>query len=155
TGTITVTGTEADTLESVTTRGATTDKALTLSNASPLTLSSSAPVITLGTVGTNGILTIRDAEASPHTLLTVTDNGTTGTLGVNTIAASNIGAFTSTGNITGSGTNALSNFATINGATITGGSLTGGSVSGGTLSGGTYSDSGATVTGGFTITQGA
>src|SRR5262249_43008826 len=57
------------------------------------------------------------------------------------------------------GSNALSNFATINGATISGGSLTGGSVSGGSVSGGsltggTYSAAGATVAGDFSATIG-
>ena len=50
----------------------------TLSGASPLILSNNNPVITLATAGNNGVLTIRDAEGSPNTLLTLTDNGTTG-----------------------------------------------------------------------------
>ncbi|MBI5465774.1 MAG: hypothetical protein HY974_00625, partial [Candidatus Kerfeldbacteria bacterium] len=152
--TITVTGTEADTMQSVTTRGATSDKALTLSNSSPLTLSTINPTLTFGAADSNGVLSIKDSAVSPHTLLSLTDNGTTGTLAVNTVNASNIGAFNATGNISGSGAQTISGFSTINNATITSGSLTGGSVSGGSLTGGTYAATGATVTGGFTLTQG-
>ncbi len=71
--------------------GATTINAsgtVTLSNASPLILSASTENITLATAGTNGVLTIKDAEGSPNTLLTLTDNGTNGTLSVATINAS-------------------------------------------------------------------
>ena len=58
--TITVTGTEADTLTSVTTRNATTSNAITLSNAIPLTLSDTNPTISLGT-GTSDVFSIKDA----------------------------------------------------------------------------------------------
>ena len=56
--TITVTGTEADTLTSVTTRNATTSNAITLSNAIPLTLSDTNPTISLGT-GTSDVFSIQ------------------------------------------------------------------------------------------------
>lgn len=46
-----------------------------------------------------------------------------------------VAGFTAAGNITGSGSNTISNFATINGATISGGTLSGGTLSGGTYSG--------------------
>src|SRR6185503_19634247 len=58
--------------------GATTIAAnglVTLSNATPLALSASTESISLATAGTNGVLTIKDAEVSPHTLLTLADNG--------------------------------------------------------------------------------
>lgn len=138
-GSLTLTATEADTLTSVTGRGASTATGVTLSAASPLTLSNAAPILTLATLGVNGTLTIKDAEAVPNTLLTLTDSGTSGTLTVNTLAATNIGAFTATGNITGSGAPTISGFGTINGTTLSGGTLSGTALSG---------------TGSFTITGG-
>ncbi|MBI5036358.1 S-layer family protein, partial [Candidatus Micrarchaeota archaeon] len=152
--TITVTGTEADTLQSVTTRGASSDQTVILSNTAPLAFSATSPVLTIGASDTNGTFSVKDTAATPNTLLSLQDLGTAGKLTINTIAASNIGAFTATGDIAGNGSNTLSNFASINGATITGGSLTGGSISGGSLTGGTYAATGATVTGGFTTTIG-
>jgi hypothetical protein len=91
--TITVTGTEADTLQSVTARGQSSDQALILSNASPLTFSNTTnpTVITLGTGDSAGVLSIKDSNTSHNTLMTLTDSGTYGTLGVNTISASYIG----------------------------------------------------------------
>ncbi|HYK08957.1 MAG TPA: hypothetical protein VEW42_05655, partial [Candidatus Eisenbacteria bacterium] len=55
---------------------------LTLSGASPLTFSNTNPVVSLATAGNNGVLTIKDAEVIPNTLLTLTDAGTTGNLSV-------------------------------------------------------------------------
>ena len=113
----------------------------------------------LATIGNTGNFALQDSAS--NTLLTITDDGSTGTLSVNTISASNIGGYTLTGNIVGSGSPTLSGLGTINGATISGGTLsggsvsggtiTGGSVSGGTLSGGTYTNTGATVTGSYAI----
>ncbi|CAN5306326.1 hypothetical protein BH10PAT1_BH10PAT1_2890 [soil metagenome] len=104
-GSLTLTATEADTLSSITGRGATTSTGLTLSSASPLTLSNSAPVITLGTADADGTLTIKDSNGTPHTLLSLVDNGTTGTLTVANL--------TGTGNITGftidGGSNTITN----------------------------------------------
>ncbi|HVZ11945.1 MAG TPA: hypothetical protein VG965_02855 [Patescibacteria group bacterium] len=60
---------------------------MALTGASPLTLSNSAPVVTLATAGTDGTLTIKDAEASPNTLLSLKDNGTAATLTVDTVNA--------------------------------------------------------------------
>ena len=57
----------------------------TLTSASPLTLSNAAPSVKLATAGTDGTLTVTDAEGSPNTLLTLVDNGTVGTLTVSTI----------------------------------------------------------------------
>ena len=113
------------------------------------------------TIGNSGTFSISDGT---NPLVIVSDNGTDGTLTVNTLSATNIGAFTSTGNITGNGSNTISNFSTINGATISGGTISGGSlsagtfsggsVSGGSLTGGTYSNTGTTVTGSYTTTIG-
>ena len=83
--TVTVTGTEADTLQSVTDRGATSTNKITLSNATPLNLSAQNPTINFGILDTSGTLSISDANSNP--LLTLTDNGTVGTLGVDTIAS--------------------------------------------------------------------
>ncbi|MEK7595716.1 MAG: MerR family transcriptional regulator, partial [Patescibacteria group bacterium] len=118
-----------------------------------ITFSASTPSIAITNTET---LTITDGT---NTLLSVADNGTSGTLTVNTLAASNIGAFTLTGNITGVGSPSLSGLGTINGGTFSGGTfngatITGGTLSGGSISGGTYSDSGITVTAGYTITLG-
>ena len=108
------------------------------------------------TIGGDGSFAISDGS---NTLFTLTDSGTTGTLAVSTINASNIGAFTLTGNITGSGSPTLSGIGTINGATLSGGTLSGGTfsgggVSGGSLTGGTYAATGSTVAGNYTATIG-
>ncbi|MCX7996708.1 MAG: autotransporter adhesin family protein, partial [Patescibacteria group bacterium] len=84
-----------------------------------------------------------------QTIFSVSDDGLTGTLVVNTITTSNISAFTALGDITGTASSDISGFQTINGATISGGSL-----EGGTLTGGTYADTGATVSGAFDLTIG-
>ncbi len=55
-----------------------------------IALTSGTPTITLGTAGTNAVLTIQDAEATPHTLVTITDNGSSATV----TAASFVGALT-------------------------------------------------------------
>ena len=54
--------------------------------ADPLTLSNTSPIITLAS-GNKWYFTIKDAESTPNTLLSLTDNGTTGTLAVATINA--------------------------------------------------------------------
>ena len=157
--TITVTGTEADTLQSVTTRAATSTDTLTLSNSTPLILSSTTPAITVGTLDVSGAtLKFQDSHAgTANTLMTLQDlngTGSTGKLTVDTadisnLSAASIGAFSATGNITGDNNETISGFTTINGATISSGTL-----SGGTLSGGTYTDSGLSVTGDYTATIG-
>jgi hypothetical protein len=58
---------------------------VTLSSATPITFSNSNPVITLGAGNANGTLLIKDSAGSPNTLLSLVDNGTVGTLTVNTI----------------------------------------------------------------------
>lgn len=111
--------TEADTLATVTGRGATTSTAvalnggLTSSSSTPISLSSTSPAISIGNTGT---LSITDGT---NTLLSLADNGTTGTLTINTLSASNIGAFTLTGNITGSGSPGFSGIGTISSGAIT------------------------------------
>ncbi len=128
-GTLNLSATEADTLLSVTGRGATTSNGITLSSASPLLFSSSVPVLTLGAGDAAGVLTIKDSNATPNTLLTLTDAGTTGNLSVTgTLLGSNFSGSSSgtntgdqtitlTSDVTGSGTGS---FAT----TIAGGAVT-------------------------------
>src|SRR5690606_802579 len=53
---------------------------VTLSGASPLTFSHATPVITLGTAGVDSTLSVNDGDG--NTLLSLTDNGTTGDLSV-------------------------------------------------------------------------
>ena len=115
-GTLNLSTTEADTLLSVTGRGATTSNGITLSSASPLLFSSSVPVLTLGAGDAAGVLTIKDSNATPNTLLTLTDAGTTGNLSVTgTLLGSNFSGSSSgtntgdqtislTSDVTGSGT---------------------------------------------------
>ena len=90
-------------------------------------------------MGNNGVLSIQDAEASPNTLLTLTDNGTSATLAVANIKASTALELNGT-NINTGGT--LSNVAYLDkantfalGQTITSGGLTvnagGANISGG------------------------
>ena len=88
--TITITATEADTLSSVTGRGATTtttvalNGGLTSSSATPITFSSTTPAIAIGGGGT---LTITDGS---NTLLSLADSGSNGTLTVNAATVSGL-----------------------------------------------------------------
>src|SRR5258706_1346402 len=126
-GTITVTGTEADTLSSITGRGATTatqvalNGGLTSSSNTPITLSSTAPVIA---IGNTGVISITDGS---NTLLSLTDVGATGNLSVTgTITGSNFSGSNTgdqtislSGDVTGSGTSGIATtVAKINGATL-------------------------------------
>jgi hypothetical protein len=159
TKTLTITGTEADTLQTVTARtgGQSSNQALTLSNAAPLTFSSTLSSLTLGAGDVSGAkLTIQDSHAgTANALMTIEDinNGTnsSGKLTVNTatiatINATYISGFTAAGNIAGASYN-LTGFGTINGATISGSPT----ISGGTLAGGSYSGTGATVLGSYDL----
>ncbi len=126
-GTLNLTATEADTLASVTGRGATTSTGITLSSASPLTLSNSAPVITLGAGDANGTLTIKDSAGSPNTLLTLTDTGTVGNLAATgTVTGSNLSGtntgdqtITLTGDVTGTGTGSFTTTIAANSVALT------------------------------------
>src|SRR5690606_31939528 len=60
---------------------------LTLSGASPIAFINAAHELTLGASDTKATLTIQDSAGSPNTLLTLVDNGTSGTLNVATINA--------------------------------------------------------------------
>lgn len=54
---------------------------------SDLQFAGSAPVVTLATSGTNGVLSFKDAEASPNTLATLTDTGTAATFATSVVNA--------------------------------------------------------------------
>ncbi len=107
--TYTVTATEADTLSSVTGRGATTSTAITLSNTSPLVFSGVNPTITAN----NGNLTFDLSKASTNTFTITNSDGSNvanlsveGVITGSNISGTNTGdqTITLTGDVTGSGT---------------------------------------------------
>lgn len=116
--TITVTGTEADTLDSVTTRGASTPNTITLSSATPLTLSGLSAGGLLKVTPTTGVVALASAGSDYESPLTFS-NGLTrisnavklgGTLTANTdipLGGFNL-TFSGTGNV-GIGTSNPSN----------------------------------------------
>ena len=59
----------------------------TFSSATPIILSNTNPVVTLGAADAAGTLTVKDSAGSPNTLLSLVDNGTTATLSVDIINA--------------------------------------------------------------------
>ena len=130
-GTLNLTATEADTLATVTGRGATTSNSITLSSASPLALTNISPVVSIGTGNSDATLTIKDTAGSPNTLLTLTDSGSVGNLTVSgTIAASNFSGSSSgtntgdqtitlTGDVTGTGTGSFATTIAANSVALT------------------------------------
>ncbi|MGE5041732.1 MAG: beta strand repeat-containing protein [Candidatus Levyibacteriota bacterium] len=127
--------------------GATTiaaNNTVTLSGASPLAITNATPTVVLGTAGVNSVLTVEDAEASPNTLMTLTDNGTDATLAVANINATSALEYNGTDiNTTGTLTNVAYKGQDNN--------FTVGQTIGGTL---TVSSGGASITGGFNNNNG-
>ncbi len=112
-GTLTLTATEADTLSSITGRGATTATGLTLSSAAPINFSGTTPTITFS--GGDTIFDLTGAATRTLSILNSTSAQVAGLSVEGTIAASNFSGSSSgsntgdqtitlTGNVTGSGT---------------------------------------------------
>lgn len=94
------------------------DNGTTVVIGTALTFSETTPTLSITNTGT---FTLNDGT---NPLLTVADNGTTGTLTVDTLAATNIGAHTLTGNVTGSGSPSITGLGALSaGGTITFGGL--------------------------------
>jgi len=90
----------------------------TFSAGLPLALTHATPSIQLATAGVNGVLSIIDAETSPNTLLTLIDNGSTGSLSIT--GDINAGGNIKTGGITRlDNAGNLSNIGTIASGAIT------------------------------------